>query len=125
VFLILIISFPVMAESVKPDSVLYYKSGKDSVRVIFKRNEIYRTIYYFSNGRKLSEKTDSDRKAFLTNTLIMRSKRLTWNEEGKLLDKSKELFKERGPGHKMVVWTFRKNGRFHLKREQTGWSSKF
>ena len=49
--------YPAMAYSQdsRSDSVLYFKDGNDSIRIMFKENKIHKELTYYPDGKKRGE----------------------------------------------------------------------
>jgi hypothetical protein len=124
-FFICVSYIKAQSEANRADSVLYYKTGKDSMRVIFKGSKIHKQIFYFSDGKKRSETTwIKDKWCKIGNYQHKKLKFLTWDHEGKIVKRSRGNIKLRGIGEKQVYWIFLEDGKSCLKREKDGWSSK-
>ena len=107
------------------DSVLSYKNGKDSIRVIFKKNKIHKEIFYFPDGKKKSEIiTIKDKRSKHEDYRQVKSKYITWNEEGKIIERSRLNSQRRDFANKYVSRTFKENGKWCLKKEVKPWGTK-
>lgn len=125
---VIILTNSLTAQSIKEraDSVLPYKNGKDSIRIVFKKNRISKTTTYFPSGKQESRTVNIKEKYYKrTDTRQVKFKYISWNEEGEIIKKSRGNMKTRGFGHKDVVWIFRENGKKCFKRKQIGWTTKY
>jgi hypothetical protein len=90
-FVVLFIAVPkISAAGCIRDSIQHYRNGKDSVRLIYKNDRIYKRISYFPNGKTQTLITTLQYKE--SNSYIKRRSKLkyeSWNETGKKIEKER------------------------------------
>ncbi|MFL5764378.1 MAG: hypothetical protein ACJ77K_10600 [Bacteroidia bacterium] len=106
-----------------PDSILLYKNGKDSVRFIYKKDRVFKELYYFPSGQKQQQITNV--KEYKKGDYHQwKSKYITWDEKGKTIERSRQNIEKKGAAKRYHSWTFKKNGRCCLRKEGHGWGTK-
>jgi antitoxin component YwqK of YwqJK toxin-antitoxin module len=115
---------PTMAEAnmgheTRSDSVLYYKNGKDSLRISYKNGKIFRELFYYPDGNvkhsviTLKNKSGNGRVHKKTVKVYT-----TWDESGKVVKKKRVKMKNFVMGGKDISWIFVENGKRRLKRDK-------
>jgi hypothetical protein len=107
------------------DSVLHYKNGKDSVRIIYIGDKMHKLLTYYPYGKTESITTIVKDKEYSKGRVKQEtiSTYISWTEKGKISTKQRDKLKRWNYSGKRITWTFRKNGKRCLKRfvGQPGW----
>jgi hypothetical protein len=112
---------------IKPtDSIIKYKNGNDSIRIIFKKNKINKELTYYPDGKKESKTiVIKDKEHIQKGYHQKKYKFISWDNNGRKRDRFRANIKTRGAAHKDVYWTFREEGKIRFTRESTGWTFKY
>jgi hypothetical protein len=104
--------------TIPADSVYSYKNNQDSIRIIYKKNKLFKKIYYYPDGKikakALTTKDKPSKGRIKRKTIIIYT---TWGENGKITKKVKEKHKQFDVGEKQVSWVLKKDGKRCLKRK--------